>query len=313
VKRSDILALASGALGAGLPIRSYAADTAPVRIALVASDSAGLCDYGKAAGLLAKAGIAVSEQYLSNGAASMAALLGGSVDVTPVNSLTALQASEKGLPVTIIAMEAIYRTGHASTLLLVRSTAGIRSAADLSGKTVAVSSLQSNPHVAVMMWIDKNGGDSKAVKYTELSFAAMPAALEANRVDAAMMAEPGLTESLGFARVLGDAYGSYGPTFLMDCFVSTKAWTDTHPEETRNISKVMLASALWANRHHDETGRILATRLNVEPHVVATMRRAIFGEVIEPALLEPVLRAGLAYGALTNSVLAASVFSPYVL
>lgn len=313
MKRRHVLSLTAGALAAACARPSRAAQLAPIRIALVASDSAGLCEYGRSAGFLDRAGITVDEQYLGNGPASISALLGGTIDVTPVNALTALQAREKGLPLTIIAMEAIYRNGQASTLLLVHKDSPIRSAGDLAGKTVAVSSLQSNPHISVMKWIDKNGGDSKSVKYTELPFAAMPAALEAKRFDAVMVAEPGVTGSLGFARILGDAYGSYGSTFLMDCFVSTTAWTDAHSAETRSFCNAMLATAAWANRHHPETARILSAALKVDLHIVETMRRAVFGERVMPQMLLPVIAAGTEYGALTKPPSAASMFSPYVM
>jgi NitT/TauT family transport system substrate-binding protein len=312
--RRDLLCGTVAALGAAaIPARGRAATLAPIRVALVVSDSSALCEYARVGGFLDKSGMTVDIQYLANGGASLPALLGGTIDITPSNSLSALIAQEKGLPLKIIAMEAIYRSGQASTLMLVNRDSPLQTARDLEGKTVAISTLLSNTHIAVMRWIDKNGGNSKAVKYIELGFSAMPAALEAKRVDAIMVAEPNIAASMSFARVFADAYGSYAPTWLQDCFVSTDAWIAAHPAETKAFCAAMLATAAWANRNHDKTAPILAKALKMDEHVVDTMRRAVFAEKVTPALLGPVVDAGLAYGALTKPISPADAFSRQVL
>ena len=68
-----------------------------------------------------------------------------------------------------------------------------RTPADLNGKTLAVAGLGSFAQYSAQYWIDKNGGDSKTVKFVEVSPPEMPAALEAHRVDAAAPFEPGIT------------------------------------------------------------------------------------------------------------------------
>jgi ABC-type amino acid transport substrate-binding protein len=66
----------------------------------------------------------------------------------------------------------------------------IRSAKDLNGKIIAVPGLGTNAEYAVHEWLDLNGADTASVKFIELAYAAMPAALEAGRIDAAHVAEP---------------------------------------------------------------------------------------------------------------------------
>jgi hypothetical protein len=75
----------------------------------------------------------------------------------------------------------------------------------------------------------------------------------------------------------------------------------------------MLAASAWANRNHDKTAQILADDLKMDVHVIETMHRAVFGEKVTPALLQPVVDAGLAYGALTKPIAPADVFSSAVL
>jgi ABC-type nitrate/sulfonate/bicarbonate transport system substrate-binding protein len=252
MRRADLLALAAAAAAyAAVPLPARAAT--PLRVALAATDSSILIPAADAFGYLARAGIAVETQFMTNGAGTMAAMMGGSLDLGATNSLSFLQAREKGLPLKIVSAQAIYRAGAASTALVTGKDSPLRTGRDLAGKVVAVNGLGGSPHIAVRAWIDKNGGDANAVHFVELSYPAMPAALAGARVDAAMIAEPALTAALANGRVLGDAYGAIGPLWISDCIVATEAWLDAHGDDARKLAQALHATALWANRNHDKT------------------------------------------------------------
>lgn len=275
------------------------------------TDSGILVLVAQQQGYLERAGITVELQTISNGAATVAAMLGGSIDIGGSNSLSFLQARDKGLPLKIVSAQAVYRAGQASTALVVSASSTARSALDLSGKTVAVNALGGSPHIAVEAWIDKNGGDSKAVHYTEIAFTEMPAALTAGRVEAAMIAEPSLTAALEQrGRLFGDAYGALGRLWLSDAIVAPEPWIIGHADEAKAFAQALHAAALYANRNHDKTAPITAKLLNIDPTVVAKMRRAVYPEQVTPALLQPVIDAGVAYHALTKPLVAADAFNP---
>jgi NitT/TauT family transport system substrate-binding protein len=310
MKRAQALAIAgAGAAGGFFPARARAA-TATIRMGTGLTDSGILVLVAQSLGYLDRAGIAVDLQIIPNGAATVAAMLGGSIDIGGSNSLSFLQARDKGLPLKIVSAQAVYRAGAASTALVESAASTVRSAQDLNGKVVAVNALGGSPHIAVEMWLDKNGGDSKAVRYTEVTFTEMPAALAANRVDAAMIAEPSLTAALDqHGRILGDAYGALGRLWLSDAIVGTESWIDSHADEAKRFAQALHAAALWANRNHDKTAPISAKFLNIDPIVVRTMRRAVYPEQVTPALLQPVIDAGVAYHALSKPLVAADAFS----
>lgn len=311
MERARALAiLGVGAAGGFFPARARAA-TATIRFGTGLTDSGILVLVAQQFGYLERVGITVDIQIISNGAATVAAMLGGSIDIGGSNSLSFLQARDKGLPLKIVSAQAVYQAGAASTALVVSASSTVRSAQELSGKIVAVNALGGSPHIAVQMWIDKNGGDSKAVRYTEVAFTEMPAALAANRVDAAMIAEPSLTAALQqHGRLLGDAYGALGRLWLSDAIVAPESWIDSHADEAKSFAQALHAAALWANHNHDKTAPITAKLLNIDPTVVRTMRRAVYPERVTPALLQPVIDAGVAYHALSKPLVAADAFNP---
>jgi NitT/TauT family transport system substrate-binding protein len=311
MKRARALAILGAGTAAGFfPARARAASAA-IRMGTGLTDSGILVLVAQQFGYLEKAGITVDYQTISNGAATVAAMLGGSIDIGGSNSLSFLQARDKGIPLKIVSAQAVYRAGAASTALVVSGSSAVRSAQELSGKTVAVNALGGSPHIAVEMWIDKNGGDSKTVHYLEVTFTEMPAALAANRVDAAMIAEPSLTAALQqHGRLLGDAYGALGPLWLSDAIVASESWIDGHADEAKRFAQALHAAALFANRNHDKTAPITAKLLNIDPTVVRAMRRAVYPEQVTPALLQPVIDAGVAYHALSKPLVAADAFNP---
>jgi NitT/TauT family transport system substrate-binding protein len=312
MRRAEMLAVATAAAAcAAAPLRALAAPA--LRVALAATDSSILVPAADAFGYLARAGLAVEPQMLANGAATIAAIMGGSIDLGGSNSLSFLQAREKGLPLKIVAPQAIYRTGAASTALVTGTDSALRTGRDLAGKVVAVNALGGSPHIAVKAWIDKSGGDAGTVHFVELPFPAMPAALAGGRVDAAMIAEPALTAALEQGRLLADAYGAIGPLWLSDCIVATETWLDANGDVARRFAQALHATAIWANRNHDKTAGLAARTLKIDPAVVRTMRRAIFAETVTPRLLQPVIDAGVAYGVLGKQQRAEDAFSRYAL
>jgi ABC-type nitrate/sulfonate/bicarbonate transport system substrate-binding protein len=110
-RRAHMLALATAAAAyAGVPLCARAATT--LRVALGLTDSSILVPVADAFGYLTRAGLAVDSQIMSNGAATIAAIMGGSIDLGGSNSLSFLQAREKGLPLKIVAPQAIFRSGR---------------------------------------------------------------------------------------------------------------------------------------------------------------------------------------------------------
>jgi NitT/TauT family transport system substrate-binding protein len=300
-RRSASALLAGVALTAAIPLRAQAATA--LKFATSPSDSGALVYEADVQGYLKQANVAVDIQYLANGSASIAALLGGEIDVTGSNMLSVVQARQKGIPIKVIAPQAIYRRGQASTLFLCPGDSPARTGRDLNGKTVAVNALGGSPHVAVEAWIDKNGGDSSTVKYIEMTFSAMGPALTSKRIDAGILNEPALTDALGNgARVLGDAYGAIAPYWLTDCLVATESFIAAHSDDLRRFSAILHTTAMWANRNRDKTAEMVAKLLKIDDPIVRKMHRAVFAEQLTPAMIQPVIEAGLKYGAITKPI-----------
>jgi NitT/TauT family transport system substrate-binding protein len=303
-------------LGAGLALTAVgarsarAADAVTLRVGNVPIDSSSEIFAAQSEGFLAKGGIAVDIQSFTNGNAIAAAVVSGALDVGGINVLSLASAHEKGLPLKILASGSTYTTKNPTTVMLVPAASPLRAPHELNGKTVAVNVLKGIAHVSAQSWIDKNGGDSKSVHFIELPFAAMPAALAANRVDAAVVAEPQLTQSHGEARFFGKSYDGIADLWMIDAWCASDAWIAANPDVARRFSEAMRQAAVWANHNQDKTAELVSAATKIDLAIVRSMKRATFLEHVNLSVVQPVIDVGAQYGALNARFPAADLFYP---
>ena len=287
-----------------------AAELATIKVGNVPIDSSSEIFAAQSQGFLAKAGMSADIQSFSNGNTIAAAVVSGALDVGGINVLSLASAHEKGIPLKIIGSGSTYTTKNPTTVMLVPNESSLRNAHDLTGKTVAVNVLKGIAHISAQSWIDKNGGDSKSVRFIEMPFASMPAALSAARVDAAVVAEPALSESRGQARLLGKSYDGIADLWMIDAWVASASWIAANAELARKFSEAMRQAAVWANRNQDKTAELISTATKIDLAVVRSMRRATFLEHVNLAVVQPVIDVGAQYGALAAKFPASDLFNP---
>ena len=61
--------------------------------------------------------------------------------------------------------------------MLVAANPTVKSGKDLNGKTIGTPGLNTLGEYGVRAWVDANGGDSTTLRFVELPFPVMPAAL----------------------------------------------------------------------------------------------------------------------------------------
>jgi NitT/TauT family transport system substrate-binding protein len=291
----------SGAAGLTLaaPARAQAVT---LRIATAPIESAAEVLYAKDMGFFAKAGIDADVQLMQGSPQITAAIASNAIDVGYGVVDTLSSAYKKGIPVAILAPAAEYVSAASRLIagLVVPSNSPVQTAADLKGKTVAVSALHSLSETAPRVWIDRNGGDSTAVKFVEIPFPAMPAAVEAGRVDAAWITEPFLTGAKKSARVLGYGFDGISKHFIYGAWFATPQWVKDHPDVAARFASVLHQTAVWANANPDKTAEILVRYTKIDPAVVATMTRVRYGEVLAPELMQPLIDVAAKYFGFTT-------------
>ena len=123
--------------------------------------------------------------------------------------------------------------------LMVAKNSPIKTARDLDGKTVAVPGLGTGADYTVRDWLRANGADLATIKIIELPYSAMPAALEAGRIDAAHVAEPFIAVAKANARIMGAADDVLGKAYLRTVWFANAGWAKAHPDLVAKFAAVM--------------------------------------------------------------------------
>ncbi len=285
-----------------------------VRFGAVPVEEAALAYYAFEKGYFKAAGIDAQLQILPNGGSVTQAILGGALDVGVTNSGSMSSAHARGVPLYLVACGATYTPTEPIAHLAVGKTTGVKSAKDLSGKTLAVSTLRDMIQATVLGWIDKNGGDSKSVNFVEMPPPQMPAAITSKRIDGAAIVEPIFTSAKNDVIDLGQPYSSAndGKPFQTLGIAGNKDWTDKNLATVKKVAAAIHEAARWANnaKNHDECATILAKYTKIEPSVIASYPRITFAEANSPGLVQPVIDLMAKYTFLPKAFSASELFAP---
>jgi NitT/TauT family transport system substrate-binding protein len=313
-RRAFLASSTAVAAAAAMSLRPASAQSlTALNIAAIPSDIAGSPYYAADQGFFKQAGLEAQFLALANGPAITAAVLGGSADVGYSNVISLANAHARGLPITIL-FPANLHVHEAPTagLLSVKKTSAIAGAKDLNGKVMAVIGLNIIADIAARLWIDKNGGDSKTVKSVELPFPEMKAALEAERIDAAVLdttGDPLLGKPGDTIRLVASTFDAVAPRFAPSVWFTTTDWVTKHPIQAKAFVSAMRHTATWANGHHRESAEILSKYVHLTPEQIGEFTRVTYGDHLSPDLIQPNIDVAAKYGVIKAAFPAADLIS----
>jgi len=154
--------------------------------------------------------------------------------------------------------------------IVVKADSPIKSAKDLVGHSVAVNSLQNIGDTTIKASVRKDGGDPKGVKFVELAFPDMGAALAAGRVDAIFVVEPFLTAAKGQnGRVIAWNYVDPAPDLTVAAYFTSQQMIASNPDLVKRFQAAMSESLQYANDHPEEVRTVLSTYTQIAADVAA--------------------------------------------
>lgn len=291
-------ALATLGVAAGVvPFASAAwAQTTALSIANIPIDATAAAWYAADHGDFTKSGLDTTIQAMNNGGAIASAVASSAVEIGASNIVSLAEAHMRGVPFVIVAPAAIYSSAAPTSVLMVASNSPIKTARDLSGKTIGVTGLKTISQFAPMAWIDQHGGDSASAQYIEIPPSGLAAALSQGRIDAACMLEPFVSLARNNARVLANCFDAVGSRFLLAVYFTTQTWAAKNPETLRRFQLAVHDAELWANKNNDKSAAILEKYTNIGADAAGSMVRATYPDALTEALIQPVIDVTVKYG-----------------
>jgi NitT/TauT family transport system substrate-binding protein len=258
---------------------------------------------GRQKGFFASRNIELTLTNAQGGAAIVPAVLSGQFQFGFSNVVSLLLAQSRNLPLKVVC------NGNNSTgvdgqdfgSVLVNADSPIRGAADLPGRSVAVNTLQNIVDTTVRASVRKAGGDPRSLRFVEMPFPDMPAALRGGRVDAAFMVEPfqSAARAQG-ARSVATSYVDAAPDLTVAVYFTSTSLASRNADLVRRFGEAMRESLAYANDHPDEARAVIGTYTQIAPDVIADLTLPKWPPEINRASVQTLADLALADGLLSR-------------
>jgi NitT/TauT family transport system substrate-binding protein len=313
--RAAFLSATAGLVAA--PAFARAQSLTKLRIAAGADGDCVAALWGASSGIFAKYGLDVDVMRLNSGSAVAAAVAGGSIDIGKSSAFNMITAHAKGIPFVIEAPCTFYLASASDFAILVAKDSKARDGRDLAGKIVAVPALGDYSTITTLAWIDKNGGDSKTVKFLEIPPSAMGDSVAAGRVDAAVIAEPLLSQfvSSGKCRVFGRPIDALGKRMIVTVYFCTADFAQKNADVLARFRKGLDEAAAYALAHRTQMIPVVAKYTALDPAMVALQQApnlANAASLRDVSLIQPTIDAAATYKAIPKSFPVKELIDPVV-
>ncbi|MDN4610443.1 ABC transporter substrate-binding protein [Arthrobacter burdickii] len=260
---------------------------------------------GQEQGFFEDEGLSLELVPAQGGAAIVPAVTSGTMDFGFSNVSSMLLAKSKGLDVKVVASGASSTGEEGKDFggILVAKDSPITSAADLAGKTVAVNTLNNINDTTVRASVRKAGGDPSTIKFVELAFPDMQAALERGQVDAIQVVEPFLTTGTGAGdTLLASNYVDAADGLTVGAYFTTAATVSDNPELVEKFTAAMEKSLTYAQDNPDAVREILPTYTKIDAATAEKLVLPDFASEINRASVEELVTLSKDDGLLTEDV-----------
>jgi NitT/TauT family transport system substrate-binding protein len=285
----------SSSSGAGGSDSSSGGGVTQVKVGVIPIVDVAPLYLGQKQGFFSKRGIDLKMVTAQGGAAIVPGVVSGQFQFGFSNVTSLMLAQTKGVPVKSVVngVASNGKVGADVTGVAVKKNSSIKSAKDLVGKKVAVNTLQNIGDTTVRESVRKAGGDPSEVKFVEMPFDQMPAALDGGQVDAAWMAEPALTIARGQgARVVASPFAETDPKLTVATYFSSTKLLKQKPDLVKKFTAAMTESLEYASQHPDEARQILTSYTKISGTVLQKLSLPSWPTDIDMASLQKLASLG---------------------
>ncbi|MFE4666291.1 ABC transporter substrate-binding protein [Streptomyces sp. NPDC056716] len=229
---------------------------------------------GEREGIYEKHGLDITMTTAQGGSAIVPGVVSGQFQFGFSNTTSLMVAQSNGVQVKAVSggVATTGVDGEDYGALVVKEGGSLKSAKDLEGRTVAVNTLKNILDTSVRESVRKAGGDPSKVKFVELAFDQMPAALEQGQVDAAMAVEPALTTMLDQGGVqLASPYVDVAEDLTVALYFTSQEYAERNPAVVEKFQQATAEALAYANSHPDEVRDIVSTYTEIPASVLAEM------------------------------------------
>lgn len=255
---------------------------------------------GQKQGFFKDEDLTLEPQFAAGGAAITPAVVSGDFDIGFSNTVSMLIAASKDLPIQVISQGVLGGTDEKKAwadLLVAKGSPAIKDPKTLEGKTIAVNTLKNICGVTINASLEAEGVDVSKVKYTEIPFPEMNAALEKGSVDAACQVEPFVSQGKAAGMVgIDPFYIRTAPDLTVATYFASSKFIEEKPEVVDRFVSAMEKSLAYAEEHPDEVRDVLTEYTEIPPEAAEKIQLPSWKPELTIPTIEKLSELSLKYG-----------------
>lgn len=290
--------------GSGASDKGTSSEATTVKVGIIPIVDVAPLYLGQKKGFYTRHGLKLSLTTAQGGAAIVPGVVSGQFQFGFSNMTSLMLARSRNVPVQAV-VNGVASTGLPGKdfgAITVKKGSSLTSAKELEGKKVAVNTLKNINETAVRASIRKAGGDPSKVKFVELAFDQMPAALDSGQIDAAMVVEPALAtvKSQGGTEIASSMVDVAKDLTVAMYFTSTR-YEQQNPAVVQRFREATAESLAYADAHPDEVRDIVTTYTKIPAAVLAKVTLPKWPAQPNRASIEALERLGRQDGLFTTA------------
>ncbi|MEC7763649.1 MAG: ABC transporter substrate-binding protein [Pseudomonadota bacterium] len=234
--------------------------------------------------------------------AMMPQLITGQAQFALTSGLAVMNASAKGLPVQLVVGNMMSQNGTVATAALIApGDSEIDSVEDLAGKKIGITSLNNQPHLALLMSATDKGVDIDGLTFVELPPPAMVTANDKGTVDAIYALDPYMSAAIqsGYKKV-EESVSLYMDGLPSVSFAAGSEYVAENPEIVEAFIAAMTEAEEFANANPERVRDIDRKYTKLDEEFIANRPLSTFVPQINADALQKVGDAMVEYGWLEN-------------
>lgn len=299
IAASGALALVLGACGGGGGKQAGEDGVTEITVGAIPIVDTAPIWLGNEKGFFEDENIDLTIETTSGGAAAVPGVVSGDFDLSFGNTVSAMVARDKGLPLEFVAngVSTTGKQGKDFSGVVVKKNSPVKTPADLVGKKVSVNNLKNIGDTTIRHAIEADGGDQSNVDFVEVGFPDAPAALAKGQVDAAWILEPFLSQALeNGGRVVSWNYVEMDPKLDIAGYFTTSEYIQKNPDLVDSFTQAMKKSLAYAQKHPDEVRDIVGTYTEMDKQTRETMTLPTWRPEFDRDAMEKLASAAVEYG-----------------
>ena len=243
--------------------------------------------------------LTIKPQLAEGGAAITPAVLSGDFQIGFSNTISLLIAASKDLPVQIVSQGVLGGEDESEAWadLLVLKDGPIQNGKDLEGKTIAVNTLNNICEVTIKASLEKDGVAVDELKFTEVPFPDMNAALEQERVDGACVVEPFMSQGkAAAAKGINPFYVRTAPDLTVATYFTSTQYAEENADVVDRFTRAINKSLEYAQSNPDEVRKVLLDYTEIPPEAAEQIKLPIWRTDLSEPTIELLSELSEKYG-----------------